>query len=650
MYKIYKLTSNSAIDYAAEELKKYMRMMMPDCGEIEITLSPDATEGFRLALMSDFLLDTSDVKDTAIDDIIYIDTDKNGGIIAGDNPRSVLIAVYEFLRRQGCRWFFPGVDGEYIPVIDEVTPVKLRHVPSLRIRGWCNEGGEVQYNMYEAIEFAPKVGLNTFMIEFRIPTPYYRRYYNHMHNEKNRPPEPVSDTTVLQWKRACEAEIAKRGLIFHDMGHGFTVDSFGIDSCLDVYSGNNDEKIPPESREFVALVNGERKLNANVPNFTQFCMSNVRAREKFVDYVSNYAEKSSHVNFLHVWLADGINCHCECDECKKKNPSDWYMILLNELDAELTRRCLNTKIVFCGYSDTLWAPIEEKLDHPERFSMLFGPSSRRYTEPVTGDTKGALTVPYVRNNITLPDSPEEVFAYLDDWRRVYHGMVLSYEYHFFWHHVYEVSNIKIAHVINDDVRGYIKTNIEGIIEDGSQRAFFPTGLHFYTYARTSFDATLTADELAEDYFSHAFGKDWKKFYDYLLRLGDAIDWDYLEGQNSADKAKCTYYNPGLAESFASAKDIIEEGRALIREHYNSDSRFSTASVRLLEFHAKFCELLAEALWHKCQGHDEIADRLEKEIEEKCGVFEAHFERNYDQGHIFQGLDVVFVPRTKCSNG
>jgi hypothetical protein len=33
MYRIFKITSSPAVDFAAEELKKYMRMMMPECGE-----------------------------------------------------------------------------------------------------------------------------------------------------------------------------------------------------------------------------------------------------------------------------------------------------------------------------------------------------------------------------------------------------------------------------------------------------------------------------------------------------------------------------------------------------------------------------------------------------------------------------------------
>ena len=101
MYYINKITSNSVVDYAAEEMRKYLRMMMPNGGDVRIAYTPEAEGGFRLGLMQDFGLDVSDVKDVELDDIIYIDTDEKGGIIAGDNPRSVLLAVYEYFRQNG---------------------------------------------------------------------------------------------------------------------------------------------------------------------------------------------------------------------------------------------------------------------------------------------------------------------------------------------------------------------------------------------------------------------------------------------------------------------------------------------------------------------------------------------------------------------
>ena len=120
--EIYKITSNDIIDYAASELRKYLHMMMPDAGLIEIAYNPDATDGFRLGLMQDFGLDVSDAEDTEQDDILYIKTDEHGGIIAGDNYRSVLLAVYEYLRQNGCRWLMPGKNGEFVPM-QEIKPV-----------------------------------------------------------------------------------------------------------------------------------------------------------------------------------------------------------------------------------------------------------------------------------------------------------------------------------------------------------------------------------------------------------------------------------------------------------------------------------------------------------------------------------------------
>ena len=41
MLKIYKVSNGSAIDFAAEELKKYLRMMMPDGNDIAVAFDRD---------------------------------------------------------------------------------------------------------------------------------------------------------------------------------------------------------------------------------------------------------------------------------------------------------------------------------------------------------------------------------------------------------------------------------------------------------------------------------------------------------------------------------------------------------------------------------------------------------------------------------
>ena len=376
MYTINKITSNPTVDFAAEELKKYLRMMMPRCGEIKISFSPDAADGFRLGLMADFGLDTSEAGDITLDDIIHIDTDECGGIIAGSNARSVLLAVYKYLTLNGCRWLFPGIDGEFIPIKD-IEPTKYHKMADNRYRGQCNEGAEYQPNMMEAIDFTPKIGMNIFMMEFFNPHAYYDAYYKHNFNDKNREAEPVTLDTVLQWKRQCEAEIAKRGLQFHDIGHGWCTQPFGLDSDKRYAPGETDEALEG-ARPYLALVNGKRELESRCGMYTNFCMSQAENREKVVKCVADYSEASSNVDYLHIWLGDSVNRCCECEDCYKKTNSDWYVILLNEIDAELTRRGLDTRIVCICYYDTLCAPETEVLNNPERFSLLVAPITRTY--------------------------------------------------------------------------------------------------------------------------------------------------------------------------------------------------------------------------------------------------------------------------------
>ena len=321
MYKIFKYSAHPTVDFAAEELKKYLRMMMPRCGEIEIATDERDGDGFVLALCADIGIPLPEGVDPELDDSLYISANEKGGIIAGSNPRALLIAVYEYLRVQGCRWLFPGVDGEFIPVIDTLKSVSYQKTADMRVRAQCNEGAEYQGSMIETIDFTPKIGLNSYMLEFDNPKVYYNYYYDHQHNTANRSPEPISPEQVLQWKRACEAEIAKRSLIFHDMGHGWTAEPFGIDTT-EGWTKDEKNPIPEESRDYVALFEGSRSLYHGVALNTNFCMSNAKARTIVAKAIADYAEISPQVDYLHVWLADGRNNHCECDECRKRTVSD----------------------------------------------------------------------------------------------------------------------------------------------------------------------------------------------------------------------------------------------------------------------------------------------------------------------------------------
>lgn len=627
MYSITTLTAHPTAVFAAEELKKYLRMMLPRCGNITICPGADDKGAFRLGLMQDFSLDISDAKDPALDDIVYIDTTETGGIIAGSNYGALLIAVYRYLRFCGCRWLFPGVDGEWIPNRTGLEPVKYRHLADHRYRGQCNEGAEYQANMLETIDFTPKIGMNSYMLEFDIPYAYYSFYYDHI-GSTDRKPEPISPETILQWKRQCEAEMEKRGLHFHDMGHGWTAESFGLSSTAG-WTAIDEDGVPEESRQYLAQTNGKRQLWRGVPLNTNFCMSNPQARQKMARYVADYAETQNNVDFLHIWLADSSRNHCECEVCRQKVVSDWYVMLLNDIDAELTRRNLDTHLVFIVYTETFWAPQTEKLRNTQRFSMLYAPISRKYTETYAYTPDLSAVKPFALNNNTFPKGMSECLGYLKEWQKRWDGDCFCYEYHFWRHQYFDPSGLYHARLIHEDISALQSQGLSGIIEDGSQRSFFPTGFSYYVYGETLFDKSGSLEELQRDYFSHAFGEKWQEVVAYLEKIRDRLDFAYLSGLRSTDEEKGKFYNPGMLAACKEIPAITEAFAPVIAAQRDAAKRAEAVSWQMLDAHRLWVNGLAEVVSHVCVGDMEQAMASMELLAREFSRREIYMERNFD---------------------
>ncbi len=133
--------------------------------------------------------------DARFDDAISITIEATSGIICGNNPRSVLFAVYRYPHMLGCRWVRPGADGEYIPAVDLArTHVHLSEAPSYRHRALCIEGAVSYEHVRDLIDWMPKVGLNAYFIQFREGFTFFDRWYSHM----GHPTDQTSGFTVEQ--------------------------------------------------------------------------------------------------------------------------------------------------------------------------------------------------------------------------------------------------------------------------------------------------------------------------------------------------------------------------------------------------------------------------------------------------------------------
>lgn len=627
MLQINKLRADHVIDFAAEELKKYLRMMLPRCGEIDIRYDPDATDGFRLGLLEDFAL-PSEAVDPVLDDVIHVDAQAAGGILAGSNMRSILFAVYRYLRLCGCRWLYPGVDGEHIPVLTQLQPQYYHKLADHRFRGHCNEGAESQNCMLETIDFYAKLELNVYMLEFDNPYYYYDEYYSHTNNTANRSPEPVTYEQTLQWKRQCEAEIAKRGLQFHDMGHGWTAEPFGLCSTEGWHS-DDEAQITEQQRECLAMLGGVRGLNDGVALNTNLCMSNPAVRTQMVRGIVDYAQKATNVDYLHVWLADDQKSHCECPECAKMRPSDFYMMIMNELDEALTQKGLSTRIVFIAYLDTLYGPEHIFIKNPQRFSLLYAPIQRSYCSSINEQTKLEEPAPYIRNNWTRTKTAEANLALLRQWQENWKGPGFSYEYHFWRAQYNDPGLMVITRRIYEDIRGLRVMKLDGFVEDGSQRSFFPNGLHMYMFAEALMDRECDYDAVVADYLSHIYGPDWPQVKAYLEAVSEAFHFPFMCGETSADKTRGSYFNPTMASRLASVSELAKQGVALAKSHRIMPTRPQTVSYRLLERHAEYITALAEALSCKALGDVEKALDKAEALADSFGRHEFEIERYYD---------------------
>lgn len=628
MLYIKRLRNDSAIEHAAQELKKYLRMMMPECGEIEITYDPTAADGFRLGLLEDFGL-PNEAADVVLDDIIYVDTDEKGGILAGSNPRSVLFATYRMLRENGCRWLYPGPDGDYIPLVETLQPVKYRKAADHRVRGFCDEGSVSQTNMLECIEFYAKLELNTFSLEFFIPNGYYNRYYAHTRNEANRIPEEVDDNQILQWRRQCEVELNRRGMNITAIGHGWSCKAFG-------FPPNNNARLKFDLRSYegkdksmLAMINGKRDFFRGVPLNTQVCMSNPAVRARIADEVVSYAETHSNVTHLSISLADGnMNC-CECPECQKMRPADWYWMMLNECDEKLTRKGLDTRLVFACYLDTYFAPEKVRINNPKRFMMMYCPIARDYQSSITEDSVIPEPVKYVYNAWKRPTTTEDCYALLKEYQKIWPGDSYNFEYHFWRHQFMDPGSISLARRLYEDVRSIKVMGLSGTVEDGSQRSAFPNAFPTYIYAETLMDRDCDFDAVLEDYYSHIYGKDWKEVYAVLKAISDAFDFAYMEGTRSKDPKISSFYDPERVPQLERVYELAAQERAIAAKHMNMPARPQTVSWRLLIHHARFCEGMASVMIAKAKGENYKAVELAKTAAHDMGKHELEIERYYD---------------------
>ena len=527
---IAKVGDHPAVGFAAAELKRILSAMDPS---VEVGIADGADGG--AALRVGVGLGGAAVDE--VNDAVYIKVENMRGVIAGSNPRAALIAVYRFLREAGCRFIRPGADGEIIPRADlRGVCVSLSETASYPHRGVCIEGSVSRENVRDMIDFLPKVGMNEYFVQFAAPSEFFARWYEHRGSTVLSPEwsggfdvrAAVSEITA-----ALEGEIKKRALRYHKVGHGWTCEPFGIEG------GGWDKRTAPltdAQKSVLAEVNGRRELWGGIPLNTNLCYSNDSVRAAVTGAIADYAKANPQVDVIHFWLADGENNHCECENCKKMRPADWYVRMLNELDEKLTEAGLATRIVFLIYVDLLWEPLVERIKNPGRFTLMFAPITRNYGQNY-GDflTFDGELAPYERNRLLMPRSLAENVARLRRWQAIFDGDSFDFDYHLMWAHVGDIGYEKCAANLFHDMRDLEKIGLGGMISCQVQRCFFPTALPFVAMAGALWNRDADFDALADDWYRAAFGGDGARVREAMKTLSSSCRL-YEAGEPTWDEA------------------------------------------------------------------------------------------------------------------
>ena len=643
--KIITAQKGETAEYFVSELKKYIVGMsrgaiLPQVEFVNVLPSCEK-EAICLGLLDELSLDISDLFDPFIEDIVDINIENGYGYIAGSNLRSILMGVYKYAKSAGCCFVRPGADGDYVPKYDVLShSFRYRKKADHPFRGECSEGAISYEHMRDTVYWLPKIGMNMYMIEGLVPFTYMHKWYGHVYNTKLRQKGQCSDyDTMEDYINLLEKDIKRTGIQLHTLGHAWLFEGMGIrhDHITEEEKVKN---LPDEYKQMLAMVGGKRDIMHGNTFYTHFCYSNPKARKFLVNFMLEYIIKKPYVDYVHMWLADATNNQCECPECQKMQPSDWYVMLLNELDEELTKRGLETRIALIMYVETERPPQKLKLNNPKRF-MLLSAIGLHYEEGYK-DEEYTGDVPEYKLNDYHPAPNALRLKWHKEWKKICSNIPSAvFEYRFYTDMYCDMGHMQISRETYRDMKALNDVSFNGVMSDQTHRMYIPTSLPLMLMGETSFDNSLNYEKFTNEYFDGAFGIDGSLCRDYLeklsdlfcpsnLRIGSASGVEETGLGDIETQKKCWKNNPYVAAKLSQIPALIDEFMPVIDKNISS----SMDNARLyswyyLKKHGAICKKLSCILFEGASGNVEKACELFEQLREYLSEIEIEINNVFD---------------------
>ena len=301
------------------------------------------------------------------------------------------------------------------------------------------------------------------------------------------------------------SEVKKRGLMLEWYGHGWNHNAIG----KRVVGLDRAYKMPARLRPLIAQVNGKREWHNNYPLETQLCLTNPEVRKKVFRIIEWTIKRNPHVDILGLWLADGFNNQCECDQCRKFRMSEMYVDYFNEA-AEIAHR-LNPDLKIEGlvYMTLLEYPKRTQVKNPYgNLILMLAPLCRCYRHRLY-DTACTLPVkipkfPVLNKQPGLSVGNRNFVRYFADWRKRYKGDTYLFDYHMLFL-AYDFLGGNIPEVASQDIKDLAKQDFDGYVGCQVLRCFWPSGLGMKVIAETLWNVRKPYEKIRREHLAEWFG-------------------------------------------------------------------------------------------------------------------------------------------------
>ena len=338
MYQIV-YENHTVYEFAAEELAKYYARITGDIILRHTSLFPEKTPivlgspAFVQKVLG-IEVPTSQLRY----DGYWILSDSQKIAVSGLEKRSVLYGVYRLLEDVGCKWMFPGREGEVVPAIKHLQfkQGEIIDNPDFEVRASTDDTkmdeipDSYVIETLEKFDWAGKNRLNTY----------------------------------FQGCNMFNGDMYLRPLIMRELNkRGFRLEVGGHSTWVYVR-----RELFGEKPELFREVDGVRRADGN------FCSSNPEAVQMVVDGVGNLIRQVPAIECFHLWFEDTFGgSWCECEKCKHLTPAQQMMNVIRAVALAYPQLHVDF-ILYHDSSDV--SSITQQL--PPNVSAYYAPRERCY--------------------------------------------------------------------------------------------------------------------------------------------------------------------------------------------------------------------------------------------------------------------------------